>query len=57
MGFLKCRRYGITDIPAGENTSLGERKENQQRSVSYQMMTAGLQRKTLLVALFEGELF
>lgn len=53
LEFLKYRRYDIIDIPVGENTNLGETKENQQRSVSYQMMTGGFQRERPLVALFE----
>lgn len=53
MEFVKYRRYDIIGIPVGENTNLGETKENQQRSVSYQMMTGGLRRERPLVALFE----
>lgn len=51
--FINNRRYVVIDIPAGENTCLAETKGNQQRSVSYQEITVGLQRKRLLVSLFE----
>lgn len=43
-------------IPAGENTSLVETKENYQ-SVSYQVITVGFQRKRMLLELFERKTF